>query len=153
MCQESESSMIDKLSQMQIFIIGTPLETAKALDKRRLNKQIIECHQILNAINGAKAWRNHPVVLQYRDYDDWLRLYTKVLEEYRNGSYIVAEMIDSVMIQPPFHDEEFFNQMKRRLFTKNPQHYSQWSDLGTSEENWYYVDGVMRRYVNGKRIE
>ncbi len=145
--------MIDKLLQMQIFIIGTPLETAKALDKRRLNKQIIECRQILNAINGAKAWRNHPVVLQYRDYVDWLKLYSNVLEEYRNGSYIVAEMIDSVMIPPPFHDEEFFNQMKRRLYTKDNTHYKQWKHLGETQENWYYVDGVMRKYVNGHRTD
>lgn len=31
---------------MQVFIIGTPLETAVALDKRRLHKQIIECKQM-----------------------------------------------------------------------------------------------------------
>lgn len=41
---------------MQVFIIGSPLSTARALDKRRLNKQIIECEQILSALNGAKAW-------------------------------------------------------------------------------------------------
>lgn len=138
---------------MQIFIIGTPLETAIALDNRRLNKQIIECHQILNALNGSNAWRNHPVVLQYRDYKDWLNLYTKVLEEYRGGSYVVAEMIDSVMVSPPFHTEEFYNQMKRRLYTKDSNYYSQWADLGTSNENWYYVDGKMRKYVDGKRID
>lgn len=138
---------------MQVFIIGSPLETAKALDNLRLNKQIIECHQILDALNGAKAWSNHPVVLQYRGYEEWLKLYTKVLEEYRNGNYSVAETIDSVIVPPPFHDEEFFNQMKRRLHTKNPQHYSQWSYLGTSQENFYFVDGVMRKYINGKRID
>ena len=137
---------------MQVFIIGSPLETAKALSPKHLNNQINEAKIILDALNGAKAWSNHTVVLQYRGYEDWLKLYTKVLEEYRNGSYIVAEMIDSVMVPPPFHTEEFFNQMKRRLYTKNPQHYSQWSELGESQENWYFVDGVMRKYINGKRI-
>lgn len=138
---------------MQVFIIGSPLETAKALSPKHLNNQVNEAMTILNALNGAKAWSNHPVVLQYRGYEDWLKLYTKVLEEYRNGNYSVAETIDSVIVPPLFHTEEFFNQMKRRLYTKNPQHYSQWSKLGKSEENWYFVDGVMRRYVNGKRIE
>ncbi|MBR5476684.1 MAG: hypothetical protein IKV17_07700 [Bacteroidaceae bacterium] len=37
---------------MQVFIIGTPLETAIALDPLRLNKQIVECQQILDALNG-----------------------------------------------------------------------------------------------------
>ena len=32
---------------MQVFIIGTPFETAESLDKKRLNKKIIECKQIL----------------------------------------------------------------------------------------------------------
>lgn len=40
---------------MQIFIVGSILETAKALDKRRLNKQIIECKQILAAIDGEST--------------------------------------------------------------------------------------------------
>lgn len=138
---------------MQVFIIGTPLETARALSPKHLNNQINEVKIILDALYGAKAWSNHPVVLQYRGYEDWLKLYTNVLEEYRNGSYVFAERMDSVMVSPPFHTEEFFNQMKRRLYTKNPQHYSQWSYLGESQENWYFVDGVMRKYINGKRIE
>lgn len=137
---------------MQVFIVGSPIETARVLDKRRLNKQIIECHQILDALNGEKAWSNHPVVLQYRGYEDWLKLYTKVLEEYCNSNYSVAEAIDSVMVPPPFHNEEFFNQMKRRLYTKDNNHYRQYAHLGESQENWYFVDGCVRKYINGKRV-
>ena len=152
---------------MQIFIIGTPLETAKVLDNRRLNKQIIECHQILDALNGAKVWSNHPVVLQYRGYEEWLELYMLCLVQYQkfcNKSISENEKSDWIHLahefsdkafkhKPPFHNEEFFEQMKRRLYTKNPHHYSQWCYLGESQENWYFVDGVMRRYVNGKRID
>lgn len=139
---------------MQVFIIGSPLETAKALDKRRLNKQIIECYQILNALNGAKSWRNHPVVLQYRGYEYWLEMYMKTLHYYAVGIELVNDANEEALkCTPKFHTEEFFNQMKRRLYTKNPQHYSLWSYLGTSQENWYFVDGVMRKYINGKRIE
>lgn len=141
---------------MQVFIIGSPLETARALSKRYLNNQINEAKIIFDAISGAKAWRNHPVVLEYKDYMSWLILYTMILEAYRSEKYSVAERFNgkiSDVIKPPFHDEEFFNQMKKRLYTKNPHHYSQWSYLGESQENWYFVDGVMRRYVNGKRID
>ena len=57
---------------MQVFIIGSPLETAMALDRRRLNKQIIECRQILNAIFGkTNAWVNHPCTLQYHKHKHW----------------------------------------------------------------------------------
>ena len=140
---------------MQVFIIGSPLETAEAMfgDTKRFNKQIIECHQILDALNGAKAWSNHPVVLQYRGYEVWLKLYTEILSSYRDGDCLLAEIADFVAVAPKFHTKEFLTQMKRRLYTKNPTYYSQWSNLGTSDENWYFVDGVMRKYVNGKRIE
>ena len=152
---------------MQVFIVGSIFETAQALDKRRLNKQIIECHQILDALNGAKAWSNHPVVLQYRGYEEWLELYMLCLVQYQkscNKSISENEKSDWIHLahefsdkafkhKPPFHNEEFFNQMKRRLFEKNEEYYKQWSYLGKSLENWYFVDGVMRRYVNGKRID
>lgn len=152
---------------MQVFIIGSPLETAKALSPKHLNNQINEAITIWNALNGAKAWSNHPVVLQYRGYEEWLEQYMLCLVLYQkscNKSISENEKSDWIHLahecsdkafkyKPPFHDEEFFNQMKRRLYTKNPHHYSQWSKLGKSEENWYFVDGVMRRYVNGKRIE
>ena len=41
---------------MQVFIIGTPLETARVLDNKRLNKQIIECGQILDA-TAKDCWK------------------------------------------------------------------------------------------------
>lgn len=140
---------------MQVFIVGTPLETAIALDKRRLNKQIIECGQILDAINGAKAWSNHPCVLQYRGYEIWLGFYKYCLEYYANGLLRDAKIENGYAEsrKPPFHTEEYFDQMKRRLYTKDEEHYKQWAHLGTSDENWYCVDGSWRKYVNGKRIE
>lgn len=138
---------------MQVFIIGSPLETAKALSPKHLNNQINECKIILDALKGAKAWRNHPVVLQYKGYEDWLELYTDVLTNYRDGDYFSAEIADFVAVAPKFHTKEFLTQMKRRLYTKNPSYYFQWRNLGKSNENWYFVDGVMRKYINGKRIE
>ena len=63
---------------MQVFIVGSPLETARALSKRHLNNQINEASIILAALNGAKAWSNHPCVLQYRGREEWLRAYKGV---------------------------------------------------------------------------
>ena len=67
---------------MNVFIVGSPLETARALDKRRLNKQIIECQQIIKAIMGACAWANHPCTLQYKGYEKWLEWYMLTLHYY-----------------------------------------------------------------------
>ena len=140
---------------MQVFIVGSPLETAEALDDRRLNKQIIECEQILLALNGAKAWSNHPCVLQYRGHEKWLRNYLRVLHNWHTGGvphHFYNDMANKTL--PPFHTQEYFEQMKRRLYTKDPAHYAQWAHLGTSEDNWYWSpsEGKFIKYRNGKRI-
>lgn len=141
---------------MQVFVVGSPLETAMALDKARLRKQIIECHQILAAIHGeGKGWFHHPVVLMYSEPNSvrWLQMYADILEGYLDGS-TGLEMLnrEAKLITPAFHTPEFIKQMKRRLYTKNPEHYKQWAHLGESNENWYFVNGEFVKYVNGKRI-
>lgn len=139
---------------MQVFIIGSPLETARALDPKRLNRQIQETKVILAALNGAKAWSNHPCVLQYKGCEAWLRSYYGCLYSYVRGkeqdAMVYSELADA--IRPDWHDQRYYDNMKARLFTKNPQHYAQFAEYGTSEENWYYVDCEWRKYVNGKRI-
>ena len=140
---------------MNVFIIGTPLETAQKLDKRRLNKQIIECGQILKAIAGdTTAWVNHPATKMYTKHWLWLRNYMKCLDHYRNGEIEVATIFSECcnLIAPSFHCQEYFDQMKRRLYTKDPIHYAEFADLGTSDVNWYVVDGKWRHYRNGKLI-
>lgn len=140
---------------MQVFIVGTPLETAKALDGRRLQKQIVECLQILDALNGAKAWSNHPCVLQYKGHERWLLNYMHCLTGYIQSDMLFALNSNGncQKLTPNFHTQEYFDQMKRRLYTKNKEHYSQWAYLGESDVNWYFVDGEWRKYINGKRIE
>ena len=141
---------------MQVFIVGSPLKTAMALDKRRLNKQIIECQQILDALNGAKPWSNHPCVLQYKGHEFWLRCYKRVLEEFQKsgGASIRSKYFNYRAIEttPDWHTQEYYDQMKRRLYAKDPEHYKQWEHFGKSDCNWYFVDGEWRKYVNGKRI-
>lgn len=44
---------------MQVFIIGSPLETAESLSPKHLNNQINEAKIILDALRGAKAWSNY----------------------------------------------------------------------------------------------
>lgn len=140
---------------MQVFIVGTPFETAMALDPRRLNKQIIECQQILDALNGKKAWSNHPCTLQYKDHQRWLMNYMSCLIRYKCGEVERAATSSTwcELDRLPFHTQEYFDQMKRRLYTKDKEHYSQWANLGESEDNWYFVDGQWRIYRNGKRVK
>ena len=55
--------------------------------------------------------------------------------------------------KPSFLTEDYFNQMKRRLYTKDKEFYNQWKDLGESEINWYYVDDEWLYYQNGKKVK
>lgn len=144
---------------MNVFIIGTPYETAQALDEKRLRKQIIECRQILDALNGkTKAWRSHPAVVQYEGYEPYLMNYLDCLQLFAKGKLEQAKDISDVTdrwFKPLFHTEPYFDSMKRRLYTKDPVHYAQWADLGTSDVNWYWSEeecGYIY-YRNGKRVE
>jgi hypothetical protein len=140
---------------MQVFIIGTPLETASALSKRYLNNQINEAKIILDALNGAKAWSNHPCVLQYRGYEFWLKCYLSCLCYVKWGEWEEAKDTSQLADnnRPEWHTQEYFDQMKRRLYEKDEEYYKQWGYLGKSYENWYLVDGEWRIYENGKRIK
>ena len=76
------------------------------------------------------------------------------LDEMWIQSHLAEEWSDQAdAITPPFLTEEFCKHHRDRLFTKNPEWYR---DLFThceeSEENWYFVDGELLRYANGKRI-
>ena len=142
---------------MQIFLPYKDIfETAKCLDNRRLNKQIIECRQILDAIDGAKAWCNHPIINMYKCNSAFVRLYMKVLEEYIHG-YIDnatrwSDFFNKYCCFPHFITDDYCDQMKRRLYTKDPIYYKQFEKYGKSDVNWYFVEGKWLYYKKGKQI-
>lgn len=149
---------------MQVFCpYPSPLDCAKAMwgDSRRYNKQIIECRQIIAAIEGAKAWCNHPVCLMYKEHKEWLYNYMMCFafyREYKKGNDFAfkyccyySEKADAAT--PPFLTEEFCDQHKRRLYTKAEELYPQFAGYGTSDINFYVVNGELLKYKNGKQIK
>lgn len=140
---------------MQVFIVGSIYDTVIALDKRRRHKQWVEIQQIIDAIDGKKAWKNHPCTIQYKEYKYWLILYRTVIEFINMDMHSNAKNISQTAenFKPEWHCEEYFNQMKRRLFEKDEEYYKQWSYLGKSLDNWYFVDGEWVKYRNGKKIK
>jgi hypothetical protein len=68
---------------MQTFLPHSNiLETAKELDSKRLNKQILESYQILKVLSGASptgGWRNHPAVLMWKKHERALHTYAKTM--------------------------------------------------------------------------
>lgn len=148
---------------MNVFVpYQSPIECAKALyGDRRFQKQIIECRQMINAIDGkTEAWSNHPCTKMYKPYREWLVYYKNCLyfygEHKKYGMSIsnaenYSQKADA--IRPPFLTEEFCDQHKRRLFTKSHDLYPQFEKYGTSEINWYFVDNKLLKYKNGKIIK
>jgi hypothetical protein len=56
--------------------------SAKLLDSKRLNKQILECYQILKVLSGfseSGAWRNHPAVLMWKGSENILFTYAMAM--------------------------------------------------------------------------
>lgn len=140
---------------MQVFVpFPSPIEVARCLDKKRLRKQIIECNQILSAIYGySNAWSNHPIVKMYAEHTVWLWHYTEVLKYYQDGLPRLATYTSNAadFFRPSFLTDSLCDQHKRRLYTKSPELYPQFAEYGKSEENWYFVDGKIVKYSQGKK--
>jgi hypothetical protein len=68
---------------MQTFLPSpNPMSSARFLDSKRLNKQILECYQILNVLSGKSptgGWRNHPAVLMWKGYERGLWQYVQAM--------------------------------------------------------------------------
>ena len=144
---------------MQVFVVGSPLETAMALSRKHLRNQINEAHVILAAIHGeSKGWIHHPVVLMYSEPNSvrWLQMYADALEGYLDGS-TGLQMADREAreITPKFHTPEFIRQMKSRLYSKDKEKYERYAEYGESDCNWYWSPTQQKWlvYRDGKLIK
>lgn len=65
---------------MQTFLpYPSFMESAKSLDKRRLNKQKVEANQILKALRSGGGWSNHPATRMWRGYESALCFYRDII--------------------------------------------------------------------------
>ncbi len=68
---------------MQTFLPYASFQkSAKELDSKRLNKQILECYQILKVLSSddpKAAWRNHPAVKMWRGHEFALWNYVQAM--------------------------------------------------------------------------
>lgn len=140
---------------MNVFVpYLSPLDTAQCLDRRRLNKQVLECTQIINIINGVvkpRSW--HPIYSMYENSLTWLGSYCSCLKAYRDGYLAQAVSFSTVAntYVPKFLllNKWYLDNMKSRLYTKDPIHYEQFAKFGKSDANYYFVDNVWYKYENG----
>ena len=135
---------------MQVFLPHKDVyRTARCLDKKRLHKQIIECKQILSALDGtSKGWRNHPVTKMYENHKEFLVLYMNCLNFFRQGLFVQAKEVSKMCAEclPSFVNDEYCDNFKRRLYTKDPIYYSVFEEFGTSYINMYFVNNEWKIY-------
>ena len=141
------------------------VESAGALDDRRLGKQRVECLQILNALHQVKftvnmeepvpidgtviPWVNHPVVSMWRGYEVALAEYgITICEEWRSRGFAdrvqrvlevhldLAANGDFEMGKPPWFGGPIHDQYKAILYRKDPDFYSQFGKYAPLVFNW-----------------
>ena len=84
---------------MQTFLPSPSYQlTAKILDTVRLNKQLVECQQILNVLHGkTSTWSNHPAVTMWKGYENSLSVYGLAMaEEWRKRKGSGHKSIDAI---------------------------------------------------------
>lgn len=130
---------------MQVFIIGSILETALDLDKRRFHRQLSEARILQRAIKGENEWKG-PLVDMYRYCYTWLSMYIMVFEAVKVNDLAFARYMSeqAELIKPNWFCEEYFNNMKARLYTKDKEYYKKWEEFGESHVNMYWVDNEWR---------
>lgn len=142
---------------MQTFLPYTDLaEIARNLDSKRLNKQILECYQILNVLSGkakGNGWKNHPAVLMWKGYERGLWNYVQAMISEAKLRGIKTENNEANLNnlksqcwnqwgnnKPSFWNDDIkmmriVTTHKASLFNKDPMHYIRYQHATVSPYN------------------
>ena len=136
---------------MQTFLPHKSFKKSfKVLDYRRLGKQRVESHQILNVLlnrTQTKGWRNHPIVRMWEGYEPALQLYFNMcVGEWVNRGYnnnMLLEDITEPIIYPHWLGNKSFHSSHRaNLLRKDYEFYSiyKWKEDSENPYTWYDID-------------
>ena len=122
-------------------------QSFKILDWRRLGKQRVEAHQILNVLlerTNTKGWRNHPITRMWDGYEPALQLYFNMcVKEWTDRGYnnnMEFAKINDVIVYPHWLGNKSFHSSPRaNLLRKDYEYYSQfgWGEDSTNPYTWY----------------
>ena len=116
-------------------------ESARTLDKKRLWKQVVEAHQIIDVLEGRKTgWANHPAVKMWEGHTEALKFYfncflnVAIEVHHINTKYkpfVIKEALLWVIDGYPephgwpwwLGQEEFHRAMRARLIEKDREFY------------------------------
>jgi len=127
---------------MQTFLpYSSFVESAGALDNRRLGKQRVETMQILNALSRADyGWQNHPAVKMWRGHEHQLIIYgLAICLEWRKRGFkdTCFDKIELFLTLYPHNTAKFdwvtddlCRSHQSNLKRKDPAHYGPlWPDV------------------------
>lgn len=136
--------------------------SAEYLDNKRLNKQILECYQILKVLStSGKAWRNHPAVLMWEGSEHHLYNYVNAMVKEAKHRGIKTENNEANIntlcnqfgkswgYQVPtwYADEEKLNRVmathKANLYRKDPIYYAEFYSSVSSKYNKPCCEGCL----------
>jgi hypothetical protein len=158
---------------MQVFVpFDSFAQSVKVLDRRRLQKQILECYQILGAISGwptqdgraRTGYLNHAAVIGWRYHPRALAQYalSAVAEMEARGykrscyyaTFCEVRGPEDVALPPWIGDEAVHSSHRARLLQKDFDYYSQFGwpetlleDLTTWQYQWpIFLAGSQTEY-------
>ena len=97
-------------------------KSVQALDDKRLNKQILECYQILQvAIGRSHGYENHPVVKHYKNYADFVFTYAiECCKEWRCRFNQIPAIHASFSVIAVFDDVKIIDEVPILLYAEYP---------------------------------
>lgn len=137
---------------MQVFIsMPTFKESAKVLDSRRMNKQIMECNQIYRAIKGeTDGWKNHCVTRLWWEYPEELMMFANdcywELVQNRGGNPVkpykwMSLKRPSKSEMPHFIKLDWWlSAMRSHLLAKDFDHYSKFNWTEEPKHGYYAIN-------------
>ena len=140
---------------MQVFLpYKNFYQAAKCLDRKRLNKQVLEIRLILKAcVYKSKGWINHLIVKMWRGSESLLWHFgltccneyfrkTKRVHKYKKWYLRTMNLWTNKNKPEWFSIDEIFLQYQANLFYKNFNHYSQFNwDVEPDKRRFYFIDG------------
>ena len=132
---------------MQTFLPYSNFKkTFKTLDYRRLGKQRVEAHQILNILlnrTETKGWRNHPAVKMWEGYESALQLYynlcvTEWIDRGYNNNMLMETIPENIVFPEWLGNDSFHSTHRSNLLRKDSEYYSQfkWEETPDLEYVW-----------------
>ncbi len=131
---------------MQTFLPYPDIaKSVQVLDMRRLGKQRVEAHQILNVFTNqttTKGWRNHPATKMWEGYEETLGFYMNAcIDEWKSRGYkntMKYYPTASLSKMPTWFGGQIHTTHRSNLLRKDKQYYGKfnWSEPDNLPYYW-----------------